>query len=170
MSLFFASEAVTVGVTKSPPPCLCCPLQALSLPALGQLARENLSLLTSLTSLSFGAAGSGAIGAGLLPLKDSLVDLRVSLHHERDHFLVLHPAVEWGCLAQLYRLTALQVCACWCVLQLSGCRGGMVHHGGISCFGLLDMEKVGQRGWLLVVLSGFEPSGMAAPAGGMALR
>ncbi|GAB4818815.1 hypothetical protein N2152v2_005861 [Parachlorella kessleri] len=84
-------------------------LQALSLPALGQHARQDLSLLTSLTRLSFGAAGSGAIGASLLPLKDSLVSLRVSLHHVRDHFLVLHPAVEWGCLAQLHRLTSLQV-------------------------------------------------------------
>ncbi len=84
-------------------------MQALSLPALGQEARQALPLLTSLTSLSFGAVGSGAVGANLLPLAGTLRSLRVALYHKREHFLVLHPAVEWAALAQLRGLTSLQV-------------------------------------------------------------
>ena len=54
---------------------------------------------------------SAAAGAGvnLLPLAASLRSLRIALHHRREHFLVLHPAVEWAALAQMGRLTSLEV-------------------------------------------------------------
>lgn len=83
-------------------------MQALSLPALDQDARQALGLLAGLTALRFGAAGTGAVGANLLPLT-SLRRLRVELHHKREHFLVLHPRVEWAALAKLQGVTALEV-------------------------------------------------------------
>lgn len=38
-----------------------------------------------------------------------MCSLRIHLHHRREHFLVLHPAVEWQALAQLSGLTSLEV-------------------------------------------------------------
>lgn len=83
-------------------------MQALSLPALGEAARQALPKLTTLTSLAFGAEGSGAVGGSLAALP-RLQRLCIELHHRREHFLVLHPAVEWQALAQLQALTSLEV-------------------------------------------------------------
>ncbi|KAL4422792.1 hypothetical protein ABPG75_008989 [Micractinium tetrahymenae] len=83
-------------------------LQALMLPQLGEAERGSLSLLTSLTRLEFTAAGRGAVGPSLRPLRQ-LARLHVSLAHVHEHFIVLHPRLEWGALRQLRGLRRLAV-------------------------------------------------------------
>lgn len=80
----------------------------LALPQLSEEEREGLSALTSLTRLAFTAAGKGAVGPSLLPLS-RLQDLHVSLAHILEHFIVLHPRLEWGALRTLRDLRQLSV-------------------------------------------------------------
>ena len=82
--------------------------QALALPPLEEDERSALSLLTSLTRLSFGARGKGAVGASLAPLA-RLQDLSIALCHRHEHFIVLHPAVDWASLRALPALARLRL-------------------------------------------------------------
>lgn len=84
-------------------------LQALALPELGEPEREALAALTALTRLAFTAAGKGAVGPSLLALT-RLQSLAISLAHEREHFIVLHPRVDWGALRTLRCLRQLSLC------------------------------------------------------------
>lgn len=49
------------------------------------------------------------MGSNLLALGASLKRLRVEVHHRRECFLVMHPALEWDALARLTSLTSLEV-------------------------------------------------------------
>lgn len=88
-------------------PSLC--LQALELPLLGEEEREALSRLTGLTRLAFTAGGRGAVGPSLRPLA-RLQHLTLRLWHVHEHFLVLHPRLDWAALAALASLRRLEVC------------------------------------------------------------
>ncbi|KAL4448890.1 hypothetical protein ABPG77_007607 [Micractinium sp. CCAP 211/92] len=83
-------------------------LQALALPQLGEAERCSLSLLTSLTRLAFAAAGRGAVGPSLRTLRQ-LAHLHISLAHVHEHFIVLHPRLEWAALRQLGSLQRLSI-------------------------------------------------------------
>ena len=72
------------------------------------MERQHLSLLTGLTRLHFEAEGQSAVGSALQPLAH-LQDLRIAVHHRHELFLVLHPTVEYGALAQLTTLTSLEL-------------------------------------------------------------
>lgn len=82
--------------------------QALALPQLGEAERCSLSLLTSLTRLAFAAAGRGAVGPSLRTLRQ-LAHLHISLAHVHEHFIVLHPRLEWAALRQLGSLQRLSI-------------------------------------------------------------
>lgn len=83
--------------------------QALQLPLLGEEDRQALSSLTGLTRLAFTAAGRGAVGPSLRPLA-RLRDLTLRLWHVHEHFLVLHPRLDWAALASLAVLRRLEIC------------------------------------------------------------
>lgn len=83
-------------------------MQALTLPQLQQEERDALGALTTLTRLSFGAAGKGAVGPSLLPLARLQV-LHVSLSHTLERFIVLHPALHWASLRRMASLRRLSV-------------------------------------------------------------
>jgi hypothetical protein len=83
-------------------------MQDLELPAVGEADRDALAALTGLTRLAFMAAGSRAVGPSLAPLK-RLRRLRIALAHTHEHFLVLHPLVDWDALARLTSLHSLAI-------------------------------------------------------------
>ena len=89
------------ATAPGPPLCpLCpCPLQALALPQLQEEDRDALSALTGLTRLSFSAGGKGAVGPSLRALT-RLQALHISLAHRHEHFIVLHPKVDWQALRE----------------------------------------------------------------------
>lgn len=84
------------------------PAQALELPQLGEAERCSLSLLTSLTRLEFGAAGRGAVGPSLRTLRH-LAHLHITLAHVHEHFIVMHPLLDWAALRQLGSLRRLAI-------------------------------------------------------------
>lgn len=87
--------------------------QVLELPKLDEAGRDALSLLTSLTRLRFVAAGKGAVGPSLTPLT-RLQHLAVVLWHQHEHFIVLHPSIDWAvlrCCTSLRRLAVEHLAA-----------------------------------------------------------
>ena len=78
------------------------------MPQVQEEEREALSCLTRLTSLAFTAAGKGAVGLSLLPLA-RLQHLHIALAHTHEHFLVLHPRLDWAQLRRLTTLTSLHI-------------------------------------------------------------
>ncbi|PRW32960.1 Ras family [Chlorella sorokiniana] len=111
--LSLSLTAVAPGSTTSAAgvACLTClrGLQALEMPLLGEEEREALSRLTGLTRLAFTASGRGAVGPSLRPLT-RLRDLTLRLWHVHEHFLVLHPRLDWSSLATLVSLRRLEIC------------------------------------------------------------